>query len=190
MVVECAVPNKADQKSMITCTTSFVILLATGDTVVQPPKGIEREMREMMCEVRRVFKNYALYHLHREFSLCPPQGQNMNTYWVTRVWELLRSYEFLWEDPSLPLFSSSFFKNFLLDALMLFPFQLSSLIESTHLDNIFCLAGAAIIAALHDFDEGPYQPCSLDGETWRGYYKEIMLKVEGMRADLTAGLWL
>ena len=175
---------------MITRTTSSAILSAMEDTVAQTPKGIEREMREMMCEVQWVFKNYALYHLHREFSLRPPQGQNVNTYWATRVWELLRSYEFLQEDPSLPLFSSSFFENFLLDTLTLFPFQLSSLIESTHLNNIFCLAGAAIIAALHDFDEGPYQPCSLDGKTWQGYYKEIMLKVGGMRADLTTGLWL
>ena len=151
--------------------------------VMQPPKGIEREMREMMYEVQQVFKNYALYHLHREFSLRPPQGQNMNTYQATRVWRLLRSYKFLQDDPLVFLFSSSFFKNFLLHALTLFPFQLSSLIESTHLDNIFCLARAAIIAALHDFDEElyqPYQPYSLDGETWQGYYKEIMLTVGSM----------
>ena len=159
-------PNKVDQKSMITHTTSSAILSAMGDMVTQPPKGIEQEMREMMCEVQWVFKNYALYHLHREFSLHPPQGQNVNTYRATRVRKLLRSYEFLQEDASLPLFSSSFFENFLLDALTLFPFQLSSLIKSTHLDNIFCLARAAIIAALHDFDEGPYQQHSLDGETW------------------------
>ncbi|KAI9572493.1 hypothetical protein HD554DRAFT_2168150 [Boletus coccyginus] len=181
MVVECGVPNKADRKCMIAHTISSAIQSAMGDTVAEPPKGIEREIRETMCEIRRVFKTYALYHLHTEFSLRPAQGQAVNTYRASRVRELLRSYEFLRKDSSLHLFSSSFFENFILDALTLFPFQLGSFVKSTHLDNIFGLAGAAIIAALHDFDEGPYKPHSLDGETLQGYYKEIMLKVRGMR---------
>ena len=168
MVIECAVPNKAGRKSMIVCTISSTIQSATGDSVATPPKGIECEIRETMCEVRHVFKTYALYHLHREFSLRPTQGQpqTINTYWATRVRELLGSYEFLREDPSLPLFSSPFFENFILDTLTLFPFQLGSFIDSMHFNNIFSLAGTAIIAALHDFDEGVYKPCSLDGETW------------------------
>ncbi|KAI9567876.1 hypothetical protein HD554DRAFT_2039274 [Boletus coccyginus] len=190
MAAECAVPNKADRKGMIERTIASAIRSATGGTDARPPKGIEREMRETMCEVRRVFKTYALYHLHREFSLRPAQGQPVNAYRASRVRELLRSYEFLRERPSVFLFSSPFFENFILDALTLFPFQLGSFIGPTKFDNIFCLAGAAIIAALHDFDEGPYKPRSLDGETWRGYYKEIMLKVKEVRADLTTGLWL
>ena len=192
MVVECAVPNKAGRKSMIVRTISSAIQSATGDSVAAPPKGIEREIRETMCEVQCVFKTYALYHLHREFSLRLTQGQpqTINAYWATRVRELLGSYKFLREDPSLPLFSSPFFENFILDALTLFPFQLGSFIDSMHFDNIFSLAGTAIIAALHDFDEGVYKPCSLDGETWQGYYKEIMLKVGGMWEDITTGLWL
>ena len=192
MVVECAVPNKAGRKSMIVRTISSAIQSATGDSVAAPPKGIEREIRETMCEVQCVFKTYALYHLHREFSLRPTQGQpqTINAYRETRVRELLGSYKFLREDPSLPLFSSPFFENFILNALTLFPFQLGSFIDSMHFNNIFSLAGTAIIAALCDFDEGVYKPCSLDGETWREYYKEIMLKVGGMREDITMGLWL
>ncbi|KAH0834937.1 hypothetical protein J3R83DRAFT_10627, partial [Lanmaoa asiatica] len=189
MMVECAVPNKQDRKSMIACTVSLAIQSAAAS---EPPKGIEHEMREMMCEVQRVFKTYALYHLHKEFSLRLAQGQpqTLSAYRATRARELLRSYEFLRKQSSHPFFSSAFFEHFILDVLTLFPFQLGVLVTSTYLDNVFCLAGAAIIAALHDFDEGSYKPRSLDGETWQGYYKEIMLKVKEMQADLTTGLWL
>ena len=98
-----------------------------------------------------------------------------------RVQGLLTGFEFLRELPGSPYFSSSFTEHFILDILTLSPFNLCRFVQVNNMDNLFSLVGASIIAALHDFFDGNYNPREVDNERWHEYYVEVKRIIADMR---------
>ena len=177
---------------MIDNALSSAMQSVVGAAIAKPPKNAEREVNLMMANVRSYFKRFCLYHLHNEFGLWLGRDQPGSPieHCAGRVTHLLAGFEFLRDNPSQPFFSSRFFEHFMLNILTLSPFNLCSFIGVDHLDNLFTLGGAAIIAALHDFEEGFCVPRDVKCDVWRMYYLEVEKVIRGMRQEDYLRQWL
>ena len=114
--------------------------------------------------------------------LPPGQGHGLEAeYRAQRVRELLTGFKFLQVHPGSLYFSSSFIEHFVLDVLTLSPFHLCTFVQVNNMNNLFSLVGATIIATLHDFFHGNYDPLDLDNERWHEYYVQVKQTIIGMR---------
>ncbi|KAG6379906.1 hypothetical protein JVT61DRAFT_10470 [Boletus reticuloceps] len=191
MFTRSAVQDRSACKHLIDEALSIGLREVVGAAMVEMPKDGEREMKLEMGNVRHYFKKYCLCHVHKQFGLRLPPGCNGSEieHRAHRVRELLSGFEFLRDHPDSSYFSSSFIEHFVLDALTLSPFSLCEFVQVNSMDNLFSLVGASIIATLHDFSGGKYEPHNVDNATWYGYYLEVKQVIIDMRQAQTSD-WL
>ncbi|KAF8130855.1 hypothetical protein EV363DRAFT_1450549 [Boletus edulis] len=192
MFTRSAIPPRSLVNSLVDETLSIALQGVVGAAVVELPESAAREMRNMIGNVWRYFQQYSLCHLHKQYGLRLPSGQSGSEagYRDQRVRQLLSGFDFLRDHPTLPYFSSSFMEHFLLDALTISPFGLHRFVRSNNMDNLFMLAATSIIAALHDFQDGKYDPRNAENSKWHQYSQPVNRMIEQMRQAQWLESWL
>ncbi|KAG1767871.1 hypothetical protein EV702DRAFT_1203528 [Suillus placidus] len=153
---------------------------------------VKEEMVSWMSNICRLFKDYAIYNIQNDLSLCLPieqQGAEV-PHKKRLVPTLLESLDFLhkfqYDDNGTLVcytFEVEWFVNMIVDVIYLnglYPY-----VNAENFDSMFGLAGAAAYNALSCFSKGTYKNIGTSAEQFSNPYSRIVALIKLIRSDDT-----